>query len=102
MIYVFDLDGTLCTQTLTGDYRKAQPIWERIDAVNRLYDDGHTIIIDTARGSVTGVDWHSRTIRQLGSWNLQYHRLITGAKPFGNVYVDDKGTNSEDFFKGGE
>lgn len=99
MIYVFDLDGTLCSQTLTGDYRKAEPYWDRIDAVNRLHAEGHTIVIDSARGSVTGVDWHTRTIRQLGSWKLRYDRLITGVKPFANVYVDDKGTNAEEFFK---
>ena len=49
MIYVFDLDGTLCTLT-SGDYVDADPITKNIRKVNDLYNDGHTIIIYTARG----------------------------------------------------
>ena len=42
--YCFDLDGTLCTLT-DGKYEKAQPIIDRIQKVNKLYDEKNTIII---------------------------------------------------------
>ena len=35
MVYVFDIDGTICTKT-DGDYSKAKPMQERIDVVNKL------------------------------------------------------------------
>ena len=44
MIYVFDLDGTICL-TEGRDYAEAVPLAERIAAVNALFDAGHTIII---------------------------------------------------------
>ena len=50
MTYVFDIDGTLCTKATDFDYDGSEPIQERIDVVNRLYDEGHTIIMQTARG----------------------------------------------------
>mgnify|MGYP003658291313 CR=1 FL=1 len=49
MTYVFDIDGTICLNT-NGEYEKAEPITERIDKVNALYDAGHTIVFQTARG----------------------------------------------------
>lgn len=42
--YVFDLDGTLCSDSM-GTYRFAQPLIERIKHVNSLYDEGNVIII---------------------------------------------------------
>ena len=50
MTYVFDIDGTICTKVTDGDYSKAEPIQDRIDLVNNLYDEGHTIVFQTARG----------------------------------------------------
>lgn len=49
MTYVFDIDGTIC-DTQGSDYKNSQPIYSRIDEVNRLYNDGNTIIFFTARG----------------------------------------------------
>ena len=93
----FDLDGTLCTNT-NGDYDNAQPIQERIDVVNKLFADGNKIIIDTARGSTTGIDWAKLTEKQLNKWGVQYNYLQVGAKLHADVFVDDKGINDELFF----
>ena len=46
MKYVFDIDGTLCTTNKDCDYEKVEPIADRIKIVNRLYDEGHKIILD--------------------------------------------------------
>ena len=98
MIYCFDLDGTLC-YTKGSDYENSNPIQERIDWVNRLYDDGHTIYIETARGSSTGINWLSHTKKQLDCWGLKYHRLRSGTKFHADVFIDDKGVSDDDFFK---
>lgn len=105
MKYVFDLDGTLCTNT-NGDYINAQPFKERIGCVNRLYDEEHQIIIHTARGMGTGQNnqitamnkYYSLTEKQLDGWGIKYHYLILG-KPAADIYVDDKGVNDNEFFK---
>ena len=96
--YVFDLDGTLCTQRQDGRYELAEPMRDRIAAVNRLYDEGHLIIIDTARGNGTGYEWQQRTARQLQRWGLKYHHLYTQRKPWAHFYIDDRGMSDRRFF----
>ena len=49
MKYVFDIDGTICTNT-AGEYENAKPFRDRIVKINKLYDDGNVIIFQTARG----------------------------------------------------
>ena len=99
MIYCFDLDNTLCN-TQGNYYEASTPITERIEAVNKLYDEGHIIIIDTARGSVSGKKWWTFTVEQLNSWGLKFHTLRTGIKFPADVFVDDKGFNDKVFFNG--
>ena len=104
MKYVFDLDGTLCTNT-HGSYEKAQPLKERIKVVNELFDEGNEIIILTARGmgrygncrSKAISEFYEFTKGQLEEWGVKYHDLFLG-KPSGDIYVDDKGEKDEDFF----
>lgn len=98
MIYCFDLDGTLCTDT-NGDYQNAKPYTERIKKVNELYDKGHIIIIDTARGGTTGTNWRFITNLQLLNWGIKFHELRVGTKINANIYIDDKAINAKDFFK---
>ena len=52
MRYVVDIDGTICVPGKTEEerYTGATPIKRRIDVVNKLYDEGNTIIYLTARG----------------------------------------------------
>ena len=79
MIYCFDLDGTLCTNT-NGDYYNAKPFIDRINKLNDLYNLNNKIIINTARGSSTGIDWYDFTKNQLQSWGIKYHQLFVGKK----------------------
>lgn len=98
MIYCFDLDGTLCTNT-NGNYSFAKPFKKRIREVNKLYNDGNTIIIDTARGSTTKIDWLSLTEKQLKEWGVLYHSLRVGVKLHADIFIDDKGISDKIFFK---
>ena len=99
MIYVFDIDGTLCTLVKNAQYKNAEPIYERINKVNNLYEKGHYIKLYTARGSNTGIDWEEITRNQLSNWNLKYHELIINCKPHGDLFIDDKAINADSFFE---
>jgi hypothetical protein len=98
MIYCFDLDGTLCTNT-NGDYSNANPFIDRINKVNDLYNMGNRIIINTARGSSTGIDWYEITENQLQLWGVKYHQLFVGKKIEADLFIDDKAISDKDFFK---
>lgn len=92
-IYEVDLDGTLCTNTY-GDYKDAFPLYNNIQKVNRLYDGGNTININTGRGAITGIDWRELTKSQLEEWGIKYHSLTIGEKPYYDVIIDDKAINA--------
>lgn len=102
LIYVFDLDHTLCDLKKKSDgswdYLNAAPYVDRIHYVNKLFELGHVIVIETARGSVSGLSWYKATYDQLNSWGLKFSELRTGVKFAADVYIDDKAINSEDFF----
>lgn len=104
MKYVFDIDGTVCTNT-NGMYDLAKPVQERIDIINRLYDDGHTIWFQTARGmgrtnndvSAAHDMYYDYTLAQLKSWGLKFHGLMMG-KVSGDWYIDDRCVTDVSFF----
>lgn len=87
---IFDIDGTICTQE--SDYTQAKPIQEVIDKLNKKYDEGYRIVLFTARGTETGIDWSLITTDQLKEWGVKYDDLLFG-KPAGLKYIDDKGIN---------
>ena len=97
MNYCFDIDGTICTNT-NGEYEKAEPFVDRINLVNKLYIEDHKIILFTARGSTTNLDWTELTKQQLKDWGVKYNELIFG-KPDADIFVDDKGISDKIFFK---
>ena len=105
MVYVFDIDGTICSKVTDGDYSNAEPIRHRIEIVNNLYNSGNTIIFQTARGmgrsgnspAYAHTAFYELTKSQLESWGVKFHSLFLG-KPAGDVYVDDKGINDSYFF----
>jgi hypothetical protein len=87
--FVFDIDGVIATIVPTIDYALAGPMVENIKRLNRLYDAGNTIILFTARGTVTGINWTEVTQKQMSEWGVRYHRLQFG-KPAADYYIDDK------------
>jgi hypothetical protein len=88
MVVYVDVDGVLCTNT-NGDYERAEPLQENIDKVNELFRDGDRIVIWTARGTTTGIDWRRLTEAQLQSWGVNYHQLMMN-KPEFDLMIDDK------------
>ena len=104
MTYVFDIDNTLC-YTSDSDYENSIPIKERIEKVNALYDDGHIIFLQTARGmgrsgnsyAYANEAFYDFTKQQVTAWGIKYHGLFLG-KVAGDIYIDDKGCKDEEFF----
>ena len=99
MTYVFDLDGTICTDR-GGNYEEVDPQPGVIKALRYLYSAGHTIVVDTARGSQGGQRRRRRlrklTTQQLAEWDVPYHQLRVGVKIGADCYVDDRAVTPDD------
>ena len=80
------------------EYDKALPYKNRINKINKLYNEGHEIIYWTARGSVTQILWFHITFEQLKKWGCKFHELKMG-KPAYDLFIDDKNINSEVYFQ---
>ena len=99
MRWCFDLDNTL-VNTKGSDYENSTPISEAIAKVRGYKDRGDHIIIMTARGSGSKVDWRDFTEKQLNKFGIPYDQLIVGLKPGGvDVFVDDKAINALDWLE---
>jgi hypothetical protein len=103
-IYV-DIDDTICYYKPENDnisnkkdYSLAIPYKDRIEKINKLYDEGHKIVYWTARGTVTQHFWFQITLEQLIKWKCKFHELKMG-KPAYDLFIDDKNINSETYFK---
>ena len=100
VIYV-DIDETICRREtsvdfgVTHDYSKATPIKENIDKINKLYDEGNTIVYWTARGSRKQIDWTELTAKQLEEWGAKYNELRVD-KPFYDLVIEDKSLRIEE------
>ena len=97
MRYCFDLDNTIC-ETPDKNYNESKIIEKAKNIVNNLYDNGNYIIINTARGASSGIDWTKFTQNQLNNWGVKYHELITNKKPNADVFIDDKNLSIQDWY----
>jgi hypothetical protein len=96
MIIYVDIDDTICKSNGL-DYTTVTPYEERIEKINTLFDQGHTIVYWTARGTKTGIPWFHTTYQQLTGWGCKFHELRMN-KPFYDIFIDDKAFNSESYF----
>lgn len=96
--FVFDIDGVIAKQAKDLNYALAEPNIPMINIINKLYDMGNYIILLTARGYVTGIDWTSVTVEQMSKWGLRYHELHFG-KPNADYYVDDRMLSPDFLYK---
>jgi uncharacterized HAD superfamily protein len=85
MQLIIDLDGTICTEEKTFSRSLAKPLPGAIEGVNQLYDEGHIVIIYSARS------WseYEMTAHWLRTNGVRYHQLVMG-KPVGDVWIDDR------------
>jgi uncharacterized HAD superfamily protein len=88
MQIIIDMDGTVCTEEKTFSRSMAKPLPGAIENINKLYTEGHTIIIYTAR---TWMEFEM-TSEWLKINNVKYHQLMMG-KPIGDLWIDDRALN---------
>lgn len=95
--FCFDLDNTIVTYPkIPTDYTSVDPIWSVINVMKRLKEEGHTIIVYTARrmkthgGNIGAIikDIGKITIDTLQKYNVPYDELVFG-KPYADFYIDD-------------
>ncbi len=92
-VFCLDIDGVLGRyadiKDMNQSYANNLPNHDVIEICNRLYDNGNKIVLYTARGTGSGIDWSQETEKQLKNWGLKYHKLYFG-KPPATYYIDDK------------
>jgi hypothetical protein len=87
-IYV-DIDNTIC-KTEGNNYINSKPIPENIEKINKLYNEGNTIIYWTARGAVSKIDYTDLTSNQLIEWGCLFTDLKMNTKPAYDLLICDK------------
>ena len=88
IIYV-DIDETICMTSKDRRYENATPIYKNIEKINKLYDEGNTIVYWTARGSRKQINWYDLTNNQLIEWGAKFRELRVD-KPYYDLFIDDK------------
>jgi hypothetical protein len=88
-VFCFDIDGVIANIVENLDYSQSTPNNKIIKIINRLYERGNKIILFTARGYVSKINWEETTKKQMKKWGLKYTELIFG-KPAADFYIDDK------------
>jgi hypothetical protein len=88
MQIIIDMDGTICTEEKMFSRSLAKPLLNSIKNINKLYEDGHTIIIYTARSWME----FEMTTEWLQNHYVKYHQLMMG-KPIGDLWIDDRAVN---------
>jgi len=90
MIIAVDIDGVLCDD-LHEKFPKAKAIKENINIINKLYDDGHHIMILSSRGKLENkLEFAKKiTIKQLKDWGVKY-TSINWDQPFFDLGINDK------------
>lgn len=90
MVIAVDFDDTLCAKREDGSkYRMGKPTEGAILAMRRLQDEGHTLIIFTARNVQIPAaykaveDW-------LIYFKIPYHGITNIKRPEFEVYIDDR------------
>jgi capsule biosynthesis phosphatase len=107
MRIVVDLDGTIChLKHQDESYSQVQPIPGAVTALRRLKEEGHEIIIYTARNMKTFNGNTGKVIANIGAITMDWlnkhqvpHDEIVFGKPYGDLYIDDLAlafTNWED------
>lgn len=99
MIYCFDIDGTICSTVENSKYEEAKPFWDVIEHINKLYQNGNEIIVMSARGSVSKINYYDFTEKQLELWGLKYNKLLMNIKPNADLFIDDKAVNIKEYRK---
>ncbi|HEC64010.1 MAG TPA: hypothetical protein ENI23_01810 [bacterium] len=85
MRIVIDIDGTICEEKPTFERVLAKPLNGAISSIKTLKDQGHFIILYTARGWAE----YEMTYLWLTNRGIPFDVLLMG-KPIYDVWIDDR------------
>lgn len=85
MVILIDIDGTICPEGPPLDRPRAKPLPGAIEAVNRLTEEGHIVVLWTGRGWTEYV----ATKTWLDEHGFKYAQILMG-KPIANLIIDDR------------
>ena len=101
---ILDFDDTLAFNE-NRDWANAKPNMKLIEKTNKLFDEGWTIDIFTARGSIsctTREEARQKYESGMKEWLNKHqvkHHSISFDKPLAAYYIDDKGMSPENFIE---
>ena len=100
---LIDIDETICFYSDKRVYELAEPNFDNIAKINKLYDEGWHITYWTGRGESSKRDLRPLTLEQLTKWGCKFNDLITGycpnggaVKPNFDLVIDDKAKRLEE------
>jgi capsule biosynthesis phosphatase len=105
MRIVIDLDGTICELKKPHQtYADVLPMPGAAEAIRKLKQSEHTIIIHTARNMKTQNGNVGKVVANVGQVTLDwlerngivYDEIVFG-KPYGDIYIDDLALSFEDW-----
>ena len=79
-----DIDGVLTLETKGHDYATRTPNNANIDRVRTLFEQGHTIILYTARWEQD----RELTEKQMNDWGVPFKELVMGKLKY-DLLIDD-------------
>ncbi len=91
MQIIIDLDGTICTEEKTYSRSLAIVKKRAKEAIQKLFDEGNTIIIYSSRSWME----YEMTYYWLKNNNIPFHQLVLG-KPIGDIWIDDRALQFND------
>lgn len=100
-----DLDGVICQLRKENEtYRDLKPVIGAIEKLKNLRDNGHYIIIYTARRMKTHNANTAKVIADIGKitldwltkYNIPYDEILFG-KPWADIYIDDNAFRFDDW-----
>ena len=98
MRIVIDLDGTICPIKEAGEsYENLKPLPQAAERIRELRDQGHYIIILTARNMKTCQSNLGKVMKNVGrttlewldKYGIEYDEIYFG-KPNAEIYIDDR------------
>ncbi len=103
--FCFDLDGTICENKKPGEtYADVKPLPGAVEFIKKLKEDGHYVIILTARNMVTHNNNVGKVIANQApiviDWLKRYdvpHDELHFGKPHADYFIDDKGIKFENY-----
>lgn len=94
-VLAIDLDDTIHdTQNVLPGYKMGQPTTGAVDAIKKLHDDGHTIVIFTAR-NVQDPRVYRAVKDWLGYFKIPHHAITNIKRPEYDLMIDDKALKFE-------